>query len=293
MNAAKNPEDGPDHSNGEFRRCCRAIDGYLQKAEQARVDLLLQYDAKRLHTWRVNLRRVTATLDKLIHIHAGDEATALLETLKQHRDATGSSRDLDILAEETLPAFATEHPGSIPTPALWQKLEQQRNQARRDMLDALREHSLAPWIADFNAWSQKHAAPSDKTLRHAASAAIESAHRKLYRRADKLDGGREPLHRMRTATKKLRYTIELFQHAFPHKAANAWLEALTDLQAQLGKAHDRMTGRNLGSILLADQSDEKFIKQLRRWSKRTAHRATIHADTSYKQLSKLEPYWRA
>jgi hypothetical protein len=53
-----------------------------------------------------------------------------------------------------------------------------------------------------------------------------------------------------------------------------------------------MTGRNLGSVLLADQSDEKFIKQLRRWSKRTAHRATIHADTSYKHLSRLEPYWR-
>lgn len=293
MNAPKSNLDGTDHTNSEFRRCCRAIDGYLQKAEQARVDLLLQYDAKRLHAWRVNLRRVTATLDKLIHIHGGDETNVLLDTLKQHRDVTGSSRDLDILAEETLPAFATEHPGNIPTPALWQNLELRRTQARHEMLDALRDHSLAPWIADFNAWSQKQAAPSDKTLRHAASAAIESAHRKLAKRADKLDGGRKPLHRMRTATKKLRYTIELFQHAFPHKAANAWLEALSDLQGQLGKAHDRMTGRNLGSILLTDQGDAKLVKQLRRWSKRTAHRATIHADASYKQLSRLEPYWRS
>ncbi|HEY9132042.1 MAG TPA: CHAD domain-containing protein [Dyella sp.] len=291
MNAQKHDMTVATEPVGEFHRCCHAIEGYLQKAEQARLDLLLQYDAKRLHAWRVNLRRVTATLGKLAKIH-GQSIDRMIDTLKQCRDASGASRDLDILAEETLPAFAADHPSTLASPALWQNLERQRTQARNTMLDGLRESSLTTLIADFNAWVQHQQAPSDKALRHAAASAIADAHHKLSKRAEKIDGGRKALHRMRTATKKLRYTIELFQHAYPRKAVDTWLDALSELQGQLGKAHDRMTGQALGRTLLIDTGDEAFVKKLRRWSKRTAHRAAIHADTSYRHIGRLEAYWQ-
>ena len=50
----------------EFDRICEALDGYFAKAFDARKRLLEQpYEAKLLHAWRVNLRRVTATLNDL------------------------------------------------------------------------------------------------------------------------------------------------------------------------------------------------------------------------------------
>ena len=93
----------------DFDRIRLTVDGYLEKATDARKRLLEgTYDAKALHAWRVNLRRVTATLKGLARM-SDDDLDDVLTYLRHCRESTGQCRDVDILAQETLPAFLAEH----------------------------------------------------------------------------------------------------------------------------------------------------------------------------------------
>jgi CHAD domain-containing protein len=52
-------------------------------------------------------------------------------------------------------------------------------------------------------------------------------------------------HRLRLAAKKLRYALEFFASLYPRRAARAYLEALIELQDELGRYNDQITARTL------------------------------------------------
>ncbi|WP_430390157.1 CHAD domain-containing protein [Dyella sp. 20L07] len=281
----------PDTSSA-FDHIRQTMDGYLAKAADARKRLLEgPYDPKLLHAWRVNLRRVTATLKDVATL-SDDDLRDLLSYLRSCREATGQCRDIDILAQETLPGFAENDSGKkAGIDGSHKDLAKERQQAHRDAVAALKKHSLTIPRQAWRHWAESLDPPTNRTVRKMAAAAIAQNYNRLKKRASKLDGGQKRLHRLRSAAKKLRYSIELYQPAFPKAATDAWLKQLADLQTHLGLAHDRMTGRKLMVSLLPSQDDANPIKPFRRWAKRTAYEASKKATQSLAKLDQLTLYW--
>jgi len=277
----------------EFERICQALDGYFNKAFDARKRLLEQpYDPKLLHAWRVNLRRVTATLKDLAAL-SDDDLRDVLAYLKSCRSATGQSRDLDILAQETLPAFLDQGSAAPPgVDAANKALSEQQQQAHKQAVAELKKHNLTASLQSWRHWVQTVEPPTDNHLRKLAAAAIQKRWSTLKKRAAKLDGGQKRLHRLRSATKKLRYSIELYQHAFSKQTSTAWLKQLADLQSHLGLAHDRMTGRTLIRDFLVAEDTQTLLKPFRGWGKRTAYHASEEAMQALKKLEKSPAFWR-
>ncbi|HET6554743.1 MAG TPA: CHAD domain-containing protein [Dyella sp.] len=282
---------GSRHGDSSFDRIHQALDGYFAKAVEARKRLLDgPYDAKLIHAWRVNLRRITATL-KDVARWSDDDLHDVHAYLRTAREATGQSRDIDILLEETLRGFLEKKDHDAVAEKLPAKLVDQQQQAHQQAVIALKKHSLTVPLRAWRHWAASVEPPSDSMMKKLAAGAIERRYGVLLKRAAKLDGGQKRLHRLRTATKKLRYSIELYQHAFPKQATTAWLKQLADLQTHLGLAHDRMMGRELIASLAPD--DRQAIKPVRRWARQTAYDASKDATQSLAALDRLKPYWRS
>ncbi|WP_114241067.1 CHAD domain-containing protein [Dyella sp. C9] len=278
-------------SPSQFDHVRLALDNYLAKAADARKHLLEHpYDPKLLHAWRVGLRRVTATLKDVAAL-SDDDLDDVQRYLRVCREATGSCRDLDILAQETLPAFLEGERAGKAAP-LAEAVAAQQLEAHRLAVIALKKHSLAVPLQSWRHWAQVLEPPGDAKVHHVAAAAIEQRFAALKKRASRLDGSQKRLHKLRSATKRLRYTIELYQHAFPKQGPSAWLKRLAELQADLGLAHDRMMGRKLITGMVDVNSPKGALKPFRRWSKQTAYDATHKATQSLAKVQELRPYWR-
>ncbi|WP_158543527.1 CHAD domain-containing protein [Dyella solisilvae] len=265
----------------------------MTKAHDARKRLLEEpYDAKLLHAWRVSLRRVTATLKDVARF-SDDDLDDVLRYLRQCREATGSCRDIDILSDATLPAFIGKEGARLGDPEqMRQTVSDRQQEAHRQAVIALKKHDLAVPLQAWRHWVLSLDPPSDSAVRQVAAAAIEERFGTLKKRAAKLDGGQKRLHRLRTATKKLRYTIELYQHVFPRQSSAAWLKQLADLQGHLGQAHDYMMGSALLPSLAGSGEEGPQLKPFRRWAKRMAFDASKKSVHSLTRLEELRPYWR-
>ncbi|MFC4527338.1 CHAD domain-containing protein [Dyella halodurans] len=281
------------HTSSEFERIRQNLDGYLGKAVDARKQLLEQpYDAKQLHAWRVGLRRVTATLNSVTRL-SDDGLDDVISHLRSCREVTGHCRDVDILVQETLPAFLRECP-VIPPPAavMQQAVAELQTQAHAQTIAALKKSSLAIPVQSWRHWAAAFDPPSERRLRENAAAVIDDRFNVMKKRIAKLNGGRKRLHRLRAAIKKLRYSVELYQHLFPKRATSAWLKQLTDLQAHLGRAHDRLMGRDLVATLELADSDQDPVKAFRRWARKSAYDASSKMAQSLTKLDKLSCFWR-
>lgn len=278
----------------EFDRIRQTLDGYLAKAAESRKRLLEEpYDPKLLHAWRVNLRRVTATLKDVASL-SDDDLHDVLGYLRVCREATGQCRDMDILAMETLPTFLDkEHGELVDTQTVRKTLSERQQQNHKGALVQLKKYGLTTPLRAWRHWVHVLEPPSDKRVREVAAGVIEKRFADLRKRAGKLDGGQKRLHRLRSATKKLRYSIELYQHAFPKVATTQWLKRLADLQGHLGLAHDRMMARTLiGEVTTGDNAKAR-LKAFRRWTKRTAYESSEKALQSLAKLEQLKAYWRS
>ena len=272
---------------------CATYEAYLAKAAKARSALLRKYESKALHAWRVSLRRITATLDRVATALPGEQPDGVLAQLKDFRNATGGARDLDILLDETLPAFlAHGGHGERLDGELLHVLNARREQSHQAAVEGLKKARLTTATHHFHAWAEAHHQVSDDELRAAAAGVIDTRFRQLRKRAARMHEGRIRLHRARTATKKLRYTIELFQPLFPREATQAWLDRLAEVQSHLGEAHDRLTARALCRELLPEAKHHPQLKALRKWARHTAAEAAGKGEHALERLQKLSHYWR-
>ncbi len=280
------------HSQFDYVR--KTLDGYLDKASDARKRLLEEpYDAKLLHAWRVNLRRVTATLKDVAKLSDDDDLRDVQDYLRSCRGPTGQCRDIDILAHETLPAFIDQNGDKANGATGAQKvLADKQEEAHRHAIAALRKSNLAVPLRSWRHWSATLEPPTDGRVRKIAASAIEKRYAAVKKRAAKLDGSQKRLHRLRSAIKKLRYSIDLYRHAFPKQFPNAWLKQLADLQGHLGVAHDRMMGRQLWDTAVSVEGEAPLRKPFRRWGKRTAYEASEKAAPSLAKLDHLNHFWR-
>jgi CHAD domain-containing protein len=186
-------------------------------------------DGDAVHDMRVASRRLRAAIALF-----GERPLAALEPeVKALQDALGALRDLQVLRSW----LRSRRGGSGRGAALAEAVDRDRASVEKKVRLALR------------AWSAALAAQIDGAASEVAGRGrlggrmirerVETHLARLDRRLER--AGRKPsprrVHRVRIATKKLRYVAELVRPAF-QEAAGEVLTALVPLQEQLGDLHD-------------------------------------------------------
>jgi inorganic triphosphatase YgiF len=222
--------------------------------------LLHGYDPEVIHQMRVAVRRLRSALNLFGAAAPGIRDSALIDELRWLVAELAPARDWDVFLSQTLPPIIE----ALPLDA---GLEQLRRDATR-LCQVARKRAAAaavspryyrlllilgrwiwrePWR---DAAGAAELARLDQQLTDYAASMLGRRHRQLRRRGRNFAQlNAEQRHALRISAKKLRYAAEFFSRLYPRKASRAYLQALADLQDELGVLNDQaVTGRLLEQI---------------------------------------------
>jgi CHAD domain-containing protein len=238
-----------------------------------------------LHQMRIALTRLRTAIAFFSPMVADAEWTRLKSELKWLNGYLGPTRDLDV-AIETL---QREGAGSVHA------FRTARGESQRRMKRALASDRYRRWFKAMTAWVQDGpwSAETDPRSARRRAMPISAYHaRKLARWLDKLTSkshglqgmGKRKLHRLRLASKRLRYAIEFSEGALPEADFARWRSVVKQLrkgQRILGEFNDTKIRWSLIADLerstgKSPTPDREQLKQLdRKKAARLLRRAAI------------------
>ncbi|GAO37832.1 adenylate cyclase [Sulfuricella sp. T08] len=222
--------------------------------------LLQGYDPELIHQMRVAIRRLRSALNLFGTAAPGIKDATLTAELRWLVGELGPARDWDVFLSETLPPVVEVLPQDAGLARLKQAADRLCQAARERACAAAaspRYHSLLltlgrwlgrePWRETAEA---AELAQLDQPLATFAAAMLGRRHRQLRRRGRNLAQlNAEQRHALRIDAKKLRYAADFFSGLYSRKASRRYLQALADLQDDLGVLNDQaVTGQLLEQI---------------------------------------------
>ena len=231
---------------GEAARAIAAAALTQLQANEAGV--LEGEDPEYLHQFRVALRRLRSALG-VFRSAAGSEAQALRDELKWIGALTGPARDWDVLATSTLPTLLGAHGDVRVARSLRARAAARRRAASNELREALRSNrwtrlllALARWLAT----PPKPIGVEALSLPDFARRLVRKRHKRLLRDARRLSAlTPAERHALRLDAKRLRYALEGLAPLFRRKRVGAHLEALSEIQDDLGRANDAAVAARL------------------------------------------------
>jgi CHAD domain-containing protein len=199
-----------------------------------------------LHQMRIALTQLRAAISFFSPMLADSERVHLKRELKWLNGRLGAARDMDVAI-----AFLKEnskHGSSASNDPAWMK---KRAESHLHLTQALRSHRYRRLIVDLSIWIENGPWTRDGSrtaAKRRATGVTRYGERKLARwrmkllkksrHLRKLDA--EKLHRLRLASKRLRYAIEFFAGLLSHKnsSIHAALKCLRLAQTSLGELND-------------------------------------------------------
>jgi CHAD domain-containing protein len=236
----------PTIKDPTYRRL--AADSILAQLDaiEARLDGARRGDVEAVHKLRVASRRMRAALGVFKPVLPGEARRQWRKQLRRLTRALGPGRDIDVQLEalgEYRPSLSAGAQQTLDS--LTESLRQRRGRAQPDIdetIDRLaRKRTLITLRKAASSWVSSELPPADFTDRVRALAGA-----RIMRRLRELlafepwvlePAAAEKHHRMRVATKKLRYTIELLEPIWAGQLGPT-LETLKGFQADLGLLHD-------------------------------------------------------
>ncbi|MCM0020531.1 MAG: CHAD domain-containing protein, partial [Tagaea sp.] len=166
--------------------------------------------------------------------------------------ACGQARDWDVFRSELLKPL-TDHIADDPALAgVAAAAERMRKAAYREVTATLDSPRLTAALLDVEAWWEKGAwaqgmgAWANLPAGEFAAATLKKLHRKTASLGAQLAELEEiELHELRIRCKKLRYAADFFRGLFARKAADAYLDALAEVQEHLGSLNDAVVAKAL------------------------------------------------
>ena len=246
-------------------------------------------DATALHQTRIALTRLRAAISFYSPMVADSKWPRLKAELKWLSGYLGATRDLDVAIE------------NCRRTAEKQMFRAARIESQRRLNRALGSARYRRWLNDLSDWIgsgpwsaiedpraiQERESPISKY--HARQ--LRRWHRKLVKKSRGLQGmGKDKLHRLRLAGKRLRYAIEFSEGALTKEDFSQWRATVKQLrlgQQILGELNDAETRRSLaigleGSSERASARDLDDVKPLDRKRK---SRLLRRAATVYRKLA--------
>lgn len=276
------PEARPDQTMGAhaarvLAACMQAVlanvHGLLDATREAAPNV--EVDAEFVHQARVATRRLRGAL-RVFRTTIGRDRTDRVDAQWQAvGHALGAARDWDVLvgslpriAERVAPAEADDATTEARAEAMQARAAVQRIEANRLLIEQLEspllasaalalERMLARLRTDIGVEGMGPITHAADRLDAQEKRVIDSA-----RRIAVLDD--EHRHRLRIEVKRLRYALDLFGGLFP-EADRAYVDALTDLQKELGLLNDAIVTRALLPSLLAASELDEAMARYDRW----------------------------
>jgi len=203
-----------------------------------------------VHQLRVSLRRLRSALDLMRSVGALSNLDALRSEAKWLAQDLSAARDWDVFQLETLPTIAKACPSVTGFDALDRAATERQARAYRKAHQALDDRRCAVFLIGLGGWIETRGWRNDvaaEDLGQLTEPAINFAQRilsaqyakvlKRGRRFKSLSAGE--LHRVRLATKRLRYLSEFLLPLYEdRKSARRFSRRLAALQEELGAFND-------------------------------------------------------
>jgi CHAD domain-containing protein len=203
-----------------------------------------------VHQLRVSLRRLRSALDLMRSVGALSNLDALRSEAKWLAQDLSAARDWDVFQLETLPTIAKACPSVTGFDALDRAATARQTGAYRKAHQALDDRRCAVFLIGLGGWIETRGWRNDvaaEDLGQLTEPAVNFAQRILSEQYAKvLKRGRrfkslpaEELHRVRLATKRLRYLSEFLLPLYEdRKSARRFSRRLAALQEELGAFND-------------------------------------------------------
>jgi CHAD domain-containing protein len=219
----------------------------LLESLAARVDGTIQSTGTEdIHQLRVAIRKLTSVLVVLHACFPRKEAEKIRRGLKRLMKRAAAVRDLDI-GLELLAKLSPSDPAS-----LGRHLEKERAKAADGLLRALvrwqRRDMAGQWHRDLEGAPVGASFPATP-IQAVAKRMLPRMAEEYLQKGRKAARARTPareLHKFRIATKKFRYTLDLFAPLYG-SSADPIHEAIKDLQTRLGEINDCAVVRGIVS----------------------------------------------
>ena len=203
-----------------------------------------------VHQLRVSLRRLRSALDLMRSVGALSNLDALRSEAKWLAQDLSAARDWDVFQLETLPTIAKACPSVTGFDALDRAATERQTSAYRKAHQALDDRRCAVFLIGLGGWIETRGWRNDvaaEDLGQLTEPAVNFAQRilsaqyakvlKRGRRFKSLSAGE--LHRVRLATKRLRYLSEFLLPLYEdRKSARRFSRRLAALQEELGAFND-------------------------------------------------------
>jgi inorganic triphosphatase YgiF len=261
------------------------------------------YDPEFIHQMRVAVRRLRSALNLFGAAAPGIKDTALTAELRWLVGELGPARDWDVFLGETLPPIVE----ALPQDAGLMRLQQAAGrlcQAARERACAAatspRYHRLLLTLGSWlwrEPWREtaKAAEPAQlgQPLAAYAATTLGRSQRQLCRRGRNLAQlNAEQRHALRIAAKKLRYAADFFSGLYPRKASRRYLQALADLQDELGVLNDQaVTGQLLEQIGVGGQLRDHAIGVIIGWMACKTHLQLAGVARVWKRFNRCKVFW--
>ncbi|WP_354128726.1 CHAD domain-containing protein [Bradyrhizobium sp. i1.15.2] len=235
-----------------------------------------------IHQLRVSLRRLRSVLDLMHSAGVSSNVDTLRTEARWLAQDLSAARDWDVFRLDTLPTIATACPSVAGFDALGQVAAERQSDAYRKAHDALDDRRCAMFLISLGGWIETRGWRNDvaaQDLGQLAEPAVNFAQRILSEQYAKvLRRGRrfkslpaEGLHRVRLATKRLRYLSEFLLPLFAdRKSARKFSRRLAGLQERLGAFNDMAVTASLLDGLDAEPDGAIAAAAIAGWQARAS-----------------------
>ena len=256
-------------------------------------------DSEYLHQLRVAIRRLRTAIRLFSdHLDAAKIA-AIVEELRWLGGQLGTTRDLDVFLEETLPQVIAAWPSHSGLAQIRDRIAVQRAAANAASRAAIRSTRYQRMLLDIGASlvamsyqaSDARDAVEAIKLSDFARAALKHHRKQLIRRAQHLlELSPEERHRVRIIGKRLRYAAEFFSSLFPAKRSKPYIQELANLQGILGVLNDAATTRTILSQVL-DENGNEALAIMQAWVLGEGHGHLAHLPQAHNRFLRQPTFW--
>jgi triphosphatase len=253
-------------------------------------------DAEYLHQMRVAVRRLRTAL-RLFSDHLDAEKMSVLgEELRWLGGALGTTRDLDVFLDETLPPVLAAWPDRPGLLRLRETIVAQREVAMATSRAAIRSARYQRLLLDIGAWLVAMTRPTLQPhtvigLAEFAREVLKRQRKQLIQRAHRLlQLSAEERHRVRISGKRLRYAAEFLTSLFPEKRCRAYIDELANLQSILGVLNDAATTKTLLSQV-TDDTNRDDLAILQAWGSGVCQGHLTHLPQAYDRFLQQPTFW--
>ena len=271
----------------------------IQQLTANEVGCVIGKDTEFLHQLRVAIRRLRTAI-RLFSDHLDDSiATMIVEELRWLGGQLGTTRDLDVFLEETVPPVMAAYPNQAGLTQIRERISALRNEANKCSCTALQSSRYQRLLLDIGAWLVSMSRLSSEIpgndgvmmLPEFARSALKRHRKQLMRRADQLlELNAEERHRVRISGKRLRYAAEFFSPLFPAKRSKPYIQELANLQTILGALNDTTTTKTILSHV-TDATAAEALAIMQAWVTGVGHGYLAHLPQAHERFLKQQTFW--